>query len=439
MSRRKPPLPSVVAVALTLLLAPLAAAQSGAKPSATGKSALSPVEKAAGWQVLFDGSSTDAWRGYRQEGFPAKGWLIEDGLLKCTGQGGGDIITREQYGDFELELEFRLQSKGNSGIMYRVSEKHGASWQTGPEYQLLDDAGHNFEPTHIHSTAALYDLYPPSADKQLRPPGEFNTARIWLKDGLLKHFLNGRKVLECRIDSPEWKEKIAGSKFARYEGFGVLPRGHIALQDHGAALWFRNIRVRSLDAPLPRQVTLFDGHGLDAWAAHLPEGTKLEDVWTVRDGVLVCKGNPPGYIYTRDDFASYVLKLEWRWNPETKQTGNSGVLLRVVGPHKVWPRCVEAQLQADNAGDFWNIDEFPMQVVAERTSGRNTKKTHHAERPVGEWNEYEIIVAGPRITLNVNGETLNEAWDVQETPGRIALQSEGTEIHFRDIRLSPLK
>ena len=129
---------------------------------------------------------------------------------------------------------------------------------------------------------------------------------------------------------------------------------------------------------------------------------------------------------------------EWRFDPITKKAGNSGVLLRMTGEHKVWPRSVEAQLQSGSAGDFWNIDKVPMKVVPERTRGRNTKKTHGAENPIGEWNEYEIFVNAGNVHLLVNGQLLNKAWDVSIVAGRICLQSEGAPIHFRNIRLAPI-
>lgn len=399
---------------------------------------LTHAEKAAGWTLLFDGTSTSHWRGYSKEGFPKKGWVVEDESLKVTA-GGGDIVTVEQYADFELSLEWRVSPKANSGIMFRVTEKHGASWQTGPEYQILDDAGHGLAADNIHSSGALYDLYAPAPGKTMAPTGEFNRTRIRIKDNLLTHWLNGVKVVECRLDSDEWAKRIAGSKFGKYDGFGVQPKGHIALQDHGHAVWFRNIKIRDLSDPLPNEVRLFNGRNLDGWATPMLRGGQMAKVWRVEDGILICKGRPIGYIRTEADYTNYVLKLEWRFNPVTKKAGNSGVLLRLIGPDKVWPRSIEAQLQADNAGDFWNIDEFPMKTDTSRLQGRNTKKTRHAERPLGEWNEYEIIVDHTTVVLNVNGETLNKAWDVLETAGKIGLQSEGAEIHFRNIRLAEIR
>jgi hypothetical protein len=423
-------------VALIVLLpAPALAQGSPDPPPPPGELGL--ASKAAGWKLLFDGHSTKAWRAYHGQTFPDKGWLIEDGCLK-TVPGGGDIITVDEYGDFELELEWRVAEKANSGIMYRVTEKHDAAWQTGPEYQVIDDQGNGIAPTAGNAVGALYELYPPPADKVVKPVGQFNQTRIRLKDNLLQHWLNDVKVVECRWGSDEWKERIGRSKFHEFEGFGAQPQGHIALQNYGNEVWFRNIRIRNLSAPLPGEVRLFNGRDLAGWTACLPEGARMADVWSVADGVLICKGQPIGYLRTEADYTNYVLKLEWRFNPVTKQAGNSGVLLRIIGPDKVWPRCIEAQLESGNAADFWNIDEFPMKTDPARTQGRNTKKTHGAEQPVGEWNEYEIIVEHSKVMLKVNGELLNHAWDVQETPGKIGLQSEGAEIQFRNIRLAPL-
>lgn len=399
---------------------------------------LTPAETAAGWTLLFDGSTPTGWRGYKQDSFPTDGWSIADGCIKSSAGGAPDIITTAQYGDFELSLEWKASPKGNSGIIYRVAEKHDASWQTGPEYQLLEDTTYGAQPTDMHSAGALYDLCPPAQGKVLKPVGEFNSARIIVKDGLVTHFVNGFKVLQCRIDDASWTDRINKSKFKDYDGFGVQPTGHIGIQHHGNDMWFRNIKVRDLSAPMPGQVKLFNDRDMTGWTAVLPSGGTMDDTWSVADGIITCKGNPIGYIRTNTDYTNYVLKLEWRFNPVTKQAGNSGVLLRKIGEDKVWPRSIEAQLQSGSAGDFWNIENFPMTAAKDRTNGRNTRKTHANEHPIGEWNEYEIIVDGPDVTLKVNGEVLNQATECLETPGKICLQSEGAEIHFRNIRLAPI-
>jgi hypothetical protein len=430
---------------LAILLAP---AMSLAQP-------LTPADTAAGWKILFDGKTSTGWRGYKQDKFPATGWVIEDGCIKSIAGAAADIMTEGKYADFELELEWKASPKGNSGICYRVAEKHDASWQTGPEFQILDDTGYGASPTDMHAAGACYELAAPMDTKILKPAGEFNQARIILRDGLLTHFLNGAKVAQCRIDTQDWKDRIAKSKFKEYDGFGVQPTGHIAIQHHGNDMWFRNIRIRDLDAPMPGEKQLFNGNNFEGWTAILPSGGKLEDVWSVAKdtigsppglaaypGVIIeCKGTPAGYIRTTGDYTNYVLQLDWRFNP-AKGPGNSGVLLRQIGEDKVWPRSIEAQLESGNAGDFWNIDKFTMTADPKRTNGRNTKRPQgpggSLERPLGEWNHYEIICDGGTVTLKVNGEVTNVATACEVVPGKICLQSEGTEIHFKDVKLAPI-
>ena len=190
-----------------------------------------------------------------------------------------------------------------------------------------------------------------------------------------------------------------------------------------------------------KEVVLFNGRDLSGWTHYLVEPDLPADrVWTVdrASKVLICKGQPIGYIRTVKDYTNYILKLEWRFSPVTKQAGNSGVLLRVVGEDKVWPKSVEAQLMSGNAGDIWLIDGARLTTPPDRVEGRRCKAERYNEKPIGEWNQYEITVDGGRISLKVNGMLVNEGTDAEVVPGKIALQSEGAEIHFRNIRLIPL-
>lgn len=186
-------------------------------------------------------------------------------------------------------------------------------------------------------------------------------------------------------------------------------------------------------------VQLFNGKDLSNWTYALRNSDlKMEDVWSVQDGQIVCLGKPSGYIRTKDKFTNYKLVVEWRWAPG-KKPGNSGVLLRMVGEDKVWPKSIEAQLGTENAGDFWNIDMFQMTVDQSRTEGRRTKKLHPSnEKPIGEWNRYDITCDGGHVSLVVNGLLQNEATDCAEVAGFVCLQSEGAEIHFRKVELTPL-
>ncbi len=404
------------------------------------------VEAAGGWKLYSGSNAPSLWRGYKQSSFPSKGWVVDGGELHTTkAGGGGDLMTNDQFADVEATFEFKLGEKSNSGFLWRASEKHDTSWQTGPEFQIIDDATFKLEPSDMHSCGALYDLYPPPADKKMNPAGEWNVGRVYLRNGVVQHWLNGKKLVEARAfnddgtPTKEWTDKIAGSKFASYEGFGILPKGSVAIQDHGDSdLTLRNVKIRDLAAPIPGEVRLFDGKSLDGWEVFPAEAAASKECWIPKDGMLICKGSPIGYIRTKKDYKNFVLRVEWRFNPETKQAGNSGVLIRMVGEDKVWPKSVEAQLESGNAGDFWNIDKVKMTTPASRLSGRNTKHTHGAERPIGEWNEYEIIANKGEVILKVNGEELNRATDVEEVAGKICLQAEGSEIHFRNIRLVPL-
>lgn len=186
-------------------------------------------------------------------------------------------------------------------------------------------------------------------------------------------------------------------------------------------------------------VELFNGKDLTGFVPFLSDANvKAEDVWSVKDGVLVCKGRPAGYLRTKDDFKNYILTFEWRWDAADQGGRNSGCLVRMIGEDKVWPKSLEAQLQSGSAGDFWTIEEFPATTAAERKNGRNTKKTHENEKPIGEWNEYRITVDRGNVVLSVNGQILNEATEVLETAGKICWQSEGATIEFRNMRVLEL-
>src|SRR6266496_1174995 len=185
-----------------------------------------------------------------------------------------------------------------------------------------------------------------------------------------------------------------------------------------------------------KPIQLFNGKDLTGWTAVSSDPkTKTEEVWTVVDGNLHCKGHPAGYLRTDQDFTNFKLTFEWR----TLKKGNSGCLIRVQSPDKVWPKSIECQLNTNEAGDIWIIDEFPIKVDESRHKGRNVKKLHDSsEKPLGEWNQYEITADHGNLELNVNGVVQNTATDMEEVPGKILFQSEGAEIEFRNVELTPL-
>jgi hypothetical protein len=170
------------------------------------------------------------------------GWSVVDGALTRTGQ-GGDIVTTEEFGDFELTLQWNIAPGGNSGIMYRVTEDAGATFESGPELQVLDDSGHADGRSRLTAAGSLYGLYPAPAGA-VRPPGQWNQVRIVVSGAHVEHWLNGVKVVECEMGGSDWNRRIKGTKFAAWPGFGRATRGRLALQDHGDRVAYRDVKIR---------------------------------------------------------------------------------------------------------------------------------------------------------------------------------------------------
>lgn len=223
-----------------------------AKTSAAGKNTITPKARATGWEWLFDGKHTNQWRGVNSNTFPATGWTIEQGALVMAGKGGGDIITREKYSNFELVFDFNLTPSANSGIKYLVdnvkSRQTGKITMNGPEYQIIDDYNHPEVKDHKHdegATAALYLVYAPQ-NKKLLPAGQWNQGRIIARGKHVEHWLNGKKVVSYEKGSPDFRQRMAATKFKDYDNYGEAAGGHILLTDHGDKVYFRNIKIRRL-------------------------------------------------------------------------------------------------------------------------------------------------------------------------------------------------
>lgn len=217
----------------------------GRPAAAQTANTLSDAERRAGWTLLFDGRSLADWRGYDRDDLP-DGWAVDDGALARVGP-GGDIITRAQYADFELVLEWKVGPGGNSGIFYRAEEGRPLIYHSAPEMQVLDDAGHVDGRDPLTSAGANYALHA-APRGVVRPAGEWNAVRIVVDGNHVEHWLNGVRVVEYDLGSADWAERVASSKFAEWPGYGRARRGHIGLQDHGDPVWFRSIKVRELGA-----------------------------------------------------------------------------------------------------------------------------------------------------------------------------------------------
>jgi len=219
-----------------------------------GKNTLTDEEKAAGWKLLFDGEDMSGWHGYN--GQPLEAWTIEDCALKTVGTEGNygtdmraDLVTDEDYENFEISIDWKASAGGNSGLMYGVVEdpKYDAAWKTGPEYQFIDDVGFPEKLEEWQKAGANYAMHLPNDQKVLEPVGDWNTTRIVVKGPHVEHWLNGRKILEFERWNDEWKTLRDSGKWKDAPDYGMAKSGHIVLQDHGSVFWFRNIKIRPLE------------------------------------------------------------------------------------------------------------------------------------------------------------------------------------------------
>ena len=231
--RRQLVVPFLAALAITAL---------GAAPSDAADAAIKADD---GFVRLFRGDKDKSWVGYGKDTWP-EGWELSEGVLHRKAS-GGDLQTVEEFGDFDLRFGWKIAPGGNSGVMYRVSREKGPAYETGPEYQVLDDATHQDGKSPLTSAGSLYALYPP-VKNVAKPAGEWNRSRIVVEGNRIRHFLNGEKVVDVEIGSDDWKKQLSASKFATWAKFAKNKRGHVVLQDHGDEAWYRNMRIKRLDA-----------------------------------------------------------------------------------------------------------------------------------------------------------------------------------------------
>ncbi len=227
---------------------PSLAAFAGAAALATVFGMIPSIARAqgagSGWKTLFDGTSLDAWRGYQAKTMPA-GWHIVDGAMTKDAS-AGDIVSKDRYTNFELELEWKLAKGGNAGVFYRGSESQKKIYMTAPEYQLLDDANAPDGKSRLTSAGAAYAIYPPPAGV-VKGAGEWNSTRIVVNGAHVEHWLNGKQLLEYTLWSPDWEARVKASKFALVATYGREKSGYIGIQgDHDGSLAIRNVRIKVL-------------------------------------------------------------------------------------------------------------------------------------------------------------------------------------------------
>lgn len=226
----------------------LSSAFSGAFHSEQGKdNMLTAEEQKSGWVLLFNGKNTEGWRAYNNKPFDS--WEVLNGQLYCKSSKDvkqrADLITVNEYDNFELSLDWKVDKGANSGVIYRVKETSGPSYETGPEYQLIDDEGYPQKLEAWQKSGADYAMYPPQ-EIAAKPAGEYNHTTILVKGAHVEHWLNGKKVVEYQLWTPAWRELKEKGKWKDAVAYGLAPKGYIALQDHGGGIWFKNVKIRKI-------------------------------------------------------------------------------------------------------------------------------------------------------------------------------------------------
>lgn len=370
---------------------------------------LKNIEDSGDWEVLFDGSTLDKWRGFKQETVP-DGWVIEDDALVALGKGGdlgGDIITKKQYEAFELKLDWAISEGGNSGIFFHVLEdNYQTVYATGPEYQLIDDVGFPQKLEDWQKTGANYAMNS-AHNTVLKPIGEYNTSRIIVKNGHVEHWLNGKMVVNYELWTDDWKARVAKSKWKDYPGYGLALKGYIGLQDHGSLVKFKNIKIKDLTEP---GQPLFNNKNLNDWKIY---GTEK---WYVENDKLICESGPDkqyGYLGTIKTYKNFILRLKFK----QESNGNSGVFFRstIEGTRITGWQVEVAPSGFDSGGIYESYGRgWLYQIPDEKESILKE----------GEWNEMVIKVVEDRVMTWLNNELMTDLRDnkIGEADGSIALQ-----------------
>ena len=239
---------SLLSVSLVVFLI---ACQSKSTEQRSESSAINPTEKTTdGYILLFDGKTLQGWRTYKNK--PNNSWEVADGILHCKPFQDGienfrsDLITEEQYENFELQFEWKISHQGNSGVIFRVSEDYNESFQTGPEYQVLDDENYPGDVKNEHFSGGNFGMHAPQ-NKILNPVGEWNNSKLIVNGNHVEHWLNGSKTVEYELYSEDWTNLKNNSKWVEFPEYATVKKGYIALQDHSSEVWYRNIKIKVLD------------------------------------------------------------------------------------------------------------------------------------------------------------------------------------------------
>ena len=400
---------------------------------------LTQAEKAAGWELLFDGKTLNGWRDYN--GTEVTGhWVVENGTLAALGTGAdefGYIVYDKPYENFELLFDWKISPAGNSGVFYHVVERpqYSVPYVTGPEYQVVDNDGFPNDgwPYALEDwqmAGADYAMYPADPDKlNLKPVGEWNHSKIVFDNGHVEHWLNGEKIVEFQAWSDEWFELKNSGKWEGAPEYGLAHKGLFSLQDHGDRAWYRNMKVRELPRKT-KEVVLFNGVDLTGWEKC---GTEL---WYVQDGLLICESGPDkdyGYLATREYYNDFDLTVDFKQDAD----GNSGVFFRSF-------------IEEGTKISGWQVEVAPPNhhtVGIYESYGRGwlikPAPENESALKMGEWNTMRILVQGNRVTSWLNDTQMIDIEDekIGKGQGRIALQIHdggGIKVSWKNLKLKQL-
>ena len=385
------------------------------------------------WRPLFDGKTTAGWRGFKQQEMPA-GWKVVDGALTRVAQ-AGDIVSTDEFENFELTVEWKIAKGANSGLFYRLDESAAEPemWTAAPEYQIIDDRGYPSPLKPTQKTAANYDLDPPSRDAT-KPAGEWNTTRILVNGSHVEHWLNGVLIVKYELWTDAWKQQVAQSKFKDHPRYAMARRGRIGIQDHGDWAAFRNIRIRELPASAQTADTgwtpLFNGKDLSGWKNYGAEK------WTVENGEILGQAvtKEYGYLGTEATYKDFEMRGKFK----AEGSGNSGIFYHssITGT-----AITGVQVEVDPRPNMHTGGLY-------ETGGRNwivwPNPEGEAAMKVGDWNDVRFSVRGNHIMTWVNGVLALDYTDPSPkySDGIIALQlhagGEG-RMRFKDLAIKPLR
>ena len=380
---------------------------------------LTPLEAKAGWQLLFDGLTTEGWVERGQDAAPA-GWVVADGCLHRA-EPTKDLFSAMEFGDFELTFEWRVAPGVNSGLKYRLDG-------VGPEYQILDDATDEAK-NKKHAASALYDVVPPAGSRPV-PPGEFNRARIVARGNHIEHWLNGVRVVQVEVGSAEWKDAVEKSKFKSVADFAAPKRSPLMLQEHGGAVWYRSLKIREFDKLPGEEVVLFDGEKIEGWRA-------LGDaIYEADEGSILGRigGGGQSFLVTERTFGDFLLEVDLK----NELPGNSGIQVR--SHQRENGRTFGYQIEIDASDRAWSAGLYDearrgwLQNLVGNEPGRRAFRN-------GDWNTYRIECVGPWIRVWLNGVPTVDYFDTADLEGVLGLQvhsGNNTRVRWRNFRMRDL-